>query len=465
MEFIDKLDFNTVFLEQHPLYRKIKNEEEKGEVLVELISEIQQKTLVYAASYREVDKVVDLLNSELPYLKRDRTKEFSDWLIESYGSDWVLNQSVLHGVGIHNGRIHRSITQIQLRLFDLTDDGLDVIVSTSSLIEGVNTAAESVILWKNGKGGPGGGRREGGPPLDSFMFKNIIGRSGRMFKYFVGKIYLLEAPPTAQEQQLNIDLPDSILGGIDEVEHKESLSPEQVSKIIYYRKRMTELLGLEGYSYLFGKSGTLQVTDSDLVLEITEKMVSNPAEWNGLSYLNSSNPGKWDRILFLLIKLRPGGWDIGYRDFVKFVKVLSNSWNLSLPSLLQRTPEGVDVNKFFQLERNVTYKLATLLHDVNEIQKVVFKNGVDVGPFVHSLSHAFLPSSVYQLEEYGLPRMISRKIQLSGVFDFERDWGEVYEVFNALNRTGRDKILSIESLNRFEKEVVDYFFDGISHGD
>lgn len=463
MEFIDKLDFNTVFLEEHPLYRELKSEEEKGDKLVELISENQQKTLVYAASYREVDKVVELLSSKLPHSKRDRTREFSDWLIESYGSDWALNQSVLHGVGIHNGQIHRSITQIQLRLFDLTDGGLDVIVSTSSLIEGVNTAAESVILWKNGTGGPRGGSRPGGPPLDSFMFKNIIGRGGRMFKYFVGKIYLLEAPPADQEQQLRIELPDSILGGIDEVEHKDSLSSEQVSKIIYYRERMSELLGADGHSQLFGKSGTLQVTDSDLILEITEKMVSNGSDWNGLAYLNSPYPQKWDRILYLLINMRPGGWDIKYGDFVKFVKVLSNSWKLSLPNLLERMPNEVDVNKFFKLERNVTYKLATLLHDVNELQKVIFRNGVDVGPFVHRLSHAFLPPAVYQLEEYGLPRMISRKIHLSQMFDFEHERGEVYEVFNALNRIGRDKILGIERLSRFEKEVVDYFFDGISH--
>lgn len=462
MEFINKLDFNTVFLEEHHLYENLRNEQEKGDKLVKLIAANQQKTLVYAASHREVDKVLKLLGSTLSQSKRDRTHEFSDWLIESYGSDWILNKAVLLGVGIHNGQIHRSITQIQLRLFDLVDDGLDVIVSTSSLIEGVNTAAESVILWKNGTGGPGGGRRAGGPQLDSFMFKNIIGRGGRMFRYFVGKIYLLEKPPDDQEQQLSIEFPDSILGGIDENEHKESLSSEQVSKIIYYRERMSELLGTDGYSRLFGKSGTLQVTDTELILEITERMVSNGSEWNGLAYLNSPDPGRWDRILFLLINLRPGAWDIKYGDFVKFVKTLSNSWELSLPALLNRMPNGVDINKFFKLERNVTYKLATLLHDVNELQKVVFRNDVDVAPFVHRLSHAFLPSAVYQLEEYGLPRMISRKIHLSRIFDFEQDRGEVYEVFKALNLRGRNAILGIEGLSKFEKEVVDFFFDGIS---
>lgn len=284
-----------------------------------------------------------------------------------------------------------------------------------------------------------------------------------MFKYFVGKIYLLEAPPTDEEQQLSIDFPDSILGGIDEIEHKEKLTPEQVSKIIYYRERMSEILGEDGYSRLFGKTGTLQVTDSDLILEIAERMVANSAEWNGLAYLNSSYPERWDRILFLLINLRPGTWDIRYGDFVKFVKVLSRNWAVSLPNLLKAMPSDVDIDTFFKLERNVTYKLATLLHDVNELQKVIFDNGVDVAPFVTKLSHAFLPSAVYQLEEYGLPRMISRKIHRAGIFNFEEERGEVYEVFNALNAIGKDKFLDTEQLSSFEKEIVEYFFDGISH--
>ena len=462
MEFVDKLDFNTVFLEENHLYRQLKTEEEKGSKLIDLISNNPTKTLVYAASYMEVDKVVELLNSKLSPVERSKANEFSDWLIESYGSDWILNKAVLRGVGIHNGQIHRSVTQIQLRLFDLERDGLDVIVSTSSLIEGVNTAAESVVLWKNGTGGPRGGPRPGGPPLDSFMLKNIIGRGGRMFKYFVGKIYLLEAPPDDKEQELSIDFPESILGGIDETEHKEKLTPEQISKIIYYRERMSELLGEEGYSRLFGKAGTLQVTDSDLILKIANDMVSNSKNWNGLAFLNSTKPDDWERILYLLIKLRPGSWDISYQVFVKFVKVLSRNWEVSLPNLLRDMPDDVDIDTFFKLERNVTYKLATLLHDVNELQKVI-DNGVDVAPFVTKLSHAFLPSAVYQLEEYGLPRMISRKIHRAGIFDFEEERGEVYEVFNALNEMGRDKIQCTKILSPFEKEVVDYFFDGISH--
>lgn len=64
-------------------------------------------------------------------------------------------------------------SQIQIKLFE-DEDGLNNIVSTSSIIEGINTSAQNVILWKN---------KDGNPKLNSFKYKNVIGRSGRMFTF------------------------------------------------------------------------------------------------------------------------------------------------------------------------------------------------------------------------------------------------------------------------------------------
>ena len=415
---------------------------------------------MYAASYPEIAKVVALLTTKTDVMVRPVLGEFAEWLGESYGEKWSLTNAVYHGVGIHNGQIHRSLSQIQLRLFDMENDGLDTIVSTSSLIEGVNTSAEAVVLWRNRKGG------RGNPYLDSFMYKNIIGRGGRMFKFFVGQIYLLEEPPEDSETQLDIEFSDSALGGMDEIEHKDSLSSEQIAKIILFRERMTELLGPASFSRLYKGAGVFQGSNSDLILEIAESMAANPSEWNGLAFLNTNDPNKWERILYLLIKLQPSQWDIEFKKFVRFVKVLSKNWKLGLPELLRELAPDVDVDIFFKLEKNVTFKLSALLHDVNELQKELFRSSVDVSPFVSKLSHAFLPSVVYQLEEYGLPRMISRKIHVSGLFNFEADFDSIHSALHALNRMGRKPVLQLGVLSKFEKSVVDYFFDGIeSNGD
>lgn len=458
MAFVDKLAFNTVYLREHHLYSAIGNDEvAKGRALLRILREKKRKTLIYAASYAQIAKVLSLLVAETPTLARSVLKEFAAWLTEAYGPNWQLTRAVLHGVGVHNGQIHRALSQIQLRLFD-ADDGLDTIVSTSSIIEGVNTSAEAVVLWRNRTGGQGNRR------LDTFMYKNIIGRGGRMFKYFVGHIYLLEEPPSESDTQLDIDFPDSILGGIDEVEHGESLTSGQVEKIILFRERMTALLGTDGYKRLYGGSGVFQVSDSELIAQIAEDMAADRTAWNGLAYLNSNNPDNWEHILYKLINLSPGHWDTLYSKFVRFVKVLSGNWNSSLPQMLRLLAPDVDVDMFFKLERNVTFKLAALLHDVNALQKEILGGRVDVAPFVSKLSHAFLPSVVYQLEEYGLPRMISRKIHRSGVFNFEAQTEGIHSALAALNRIGRDRVLSLSVFGDFERYIIGYFFDGIEPG-
>lgn len=456
MEFIEKLDFSTVYLKQHHLYRTIQGDEtKKSSALIKILKAKRTKTLIYAASYKEIDKVITLLTAEIASKNRILLTNFSKWLGEAYGPNWNLTKLVTHGIGVHNGQIHRSLSQIQLKLFE-AEEGLDAIVSTSSIIEGVNTSAESVVLWKNRKGG------RGNPRLDTFTYKNIIGRGGRMFKYFVGQVYLLEEPPDERQTQLDIEFPNNILGGIDENEHRDSLSNEQISKIISFRERMTELLGVDEFKRLYSGAGVFQASDSDLILKIAEDMVEDSAKWNGLAYLNSPNPEHWQRLLYVIINLQPGGWDIEYAKFVKFVCVLSKNWEWNLPRLLVELKEiDIGVNMFFKLERNVTFKMAALFHDVNELQKTLINNRVDISGFVTKLSHAFLPSVVYQLEEYGLPRMLSRKIQDAGIVNFEAEWQDVNSMLKYMLQIGRSAICEIGAISEFEKYIIHYFFDGI----
>lgn len=462
MEFVDKLDFSTVFLKEHRLYEKIKTQEDKENALLDILGSNDSKTLIYAASYSEIEKVSTLLLTKTDALDRPLLNRFAEWLSVSYGEDWTLTKLVPHGVGIHNGQIHRSLSQIQIKLFE-APKGLDVIISTSSIIEGVNTSAESVILWRSKSG-------KGNQNLKAFSYKNIIGRAGRMFKYFIGKIYLLEKPPEDSDTQLEIEFPDSMLGGIDEAEHKESLSKEQIAKIIDFRERMTELVGVDGFDRLYSGSGVFQSNDSELILTIAEHMRDHPETWNGLAFLNSNKQSEWVRMLGLLISFKTSmvhsfpqnvKWSQKRDMFVRFVQVLSMNWAWSLPKMLEHLSPNVDVNLFFKLERDVTFGLSSLLHDVNELQKEMFHNGVEVGGFVSKLSHAFLPSVVYQLEEFGLPRMIARKIQRTGLIDFNAQFDDLHAALDLMNKIGRDRVLALPGMTAFEKYIIRHFFDGI----
>ncbi|WP_121418842.1 DEAD/DEAH box helicase, partial [Pseudomonas aeruginosa] len=424
------LDFNTVFLEKFELYKKIGGDGIKKSIeLISILREAKGKTLIYAGTYTNIDKVSTLIIGHFRSGENRILLSFSKWLAENYDPAWTLTSLVTRGVGIHNGQLHRSLSQIQIKLFE-DDAALKTIISTSSIIEGVNTSAENVVLWSNLSG-------QGRAKIKDFSYRNIIGRGGRMFKHFIGKIYILEPPPESTSAMLELSVPDDLVGDAEMENYSDALSPEQIAKIISYKEEMGGILGEEVFRSL-QRDGVLQSSNSYLVMDIAKDLKLNSSSWNGLGFLNSANPENWDRLLYRVLKLQPGAWGIEHTRFVGFVKILSGNWSLSIPELLSRLEVlDIGVDKFFDLERKVTFKLASLLGDVNTIQKEIFGDAaVDVSPFVSKVSHAFLPKVVYQLEEYGLPRMISKKINSAQLIDFENDGLDIYGAIKELQFIG-----------------------------
>lgn len=452
MEFI-KLDFNTVFLDVKKLYEEIgKDEEKKTEKLIEILKAHDTKSLIYAGTYSNIDILSNIINIRFEEKNSELLNNFSKWLSNNYSHNWSLTNSVKRGTGIHNGRLHRSLSQIQVKLFE-EKEGLNNIISTSSIIEGVNTSAENVIIWMNKNGRSG---------LNDFTYRNIIGRGGRMFRHFIGKIYILDKPPTSEQTQLDLPFPEEILGGLDTENDSGVLTKEQVAKIQYYQEEMSNILGVDIYKKLKNE-GVFQSSDSEFIKAIAIDMSSNPDEWNGLSYLNSSNRNKWDNSIYRIINLKPGYWETKSSTFVAFIKVLRDNWFKSIPELLKLLePHNVGIDDFFKLERNVSFKFSSLVKDVNTLQKEILKSKkCDISPFVAYVSHAFLPSVVFQLEEYGLPRMISKKIHESKLINFYDGDLTIHKTIEIFNDLGIETIKEKVNLDYFDKFILDYFYDGI----
>ncbi|WP_082482933.1 DEAD/DEAH box helicase [Methylobacterium sp. Leaf123] len=452
MEFIELLDFNTVFLEKHEIYKEIKGDvARKGNALLKIISKRTEKSLIYAGTYSEIGNISTLVIKHMTKVDRPHTSHFARWLRTNYQPNWSVADLAERGVGVHNGQMHRCLSQLQIRLFE-HEKGFDSIVSTSSIIEGVNTSAQNVIVWKS---------KLGRSNLKDFTYRNIIGRGGRMFKHFIGHIYLLDAPPPEEETQLDISFPDGILGSLDESQDKASLTEKQIERIVEYKNQMSSIIGPENFSKL-RKDGALQDSDSDFLLSLARNFASSPQEWRGFGYLNSENPNDWDRMLYKVVGLKPSGWDASWSNVVTVTKALARNWQSDIPQLLSAlSPHNIDIEDFFKLERAITFKLATLLNDVNELQKIIINPSIDIGGFVGKLSHAFLPPAVYHLEEYGLPRMISRKIHRSGLINFTSSELDLRRALILFRQLGLDEILKTEGLSNFDKYVIRFFFDGI----
>ncbi|HCE2503312.1 TPA: DEAD/DEAH box helicase [Vibrio parahaemolyticus] len=455
MEFVN-VNFNTVFLEKHELYEEINGDERaKSDTLINILSNTAGKTLIYAGTFRNIDSVSNLLTDRFPSSESGLLRDFHHWLGKNYDVNWKLTNLVKRGTGIHNGRLHRSLSQIQVRLFE-EEHGLKNLVSTSSIIEGVNTSAENVVLWSNLSG-------RGRARINDFSYKNIIGRGGRMFRHFIGKIYILEKPPEETETQLDLEFPDQLVGSIDLEEYKTELTQEQIARIIAYKEDMEELLG-EGRLNQLQKGGQLESSDSFLIHSIAKDLVTNKPTWSGLGYLNSSHPDDWENYLYKVIRLSPSGWGDKYGKFVGFVKVLADNWSLTIPQLLNRLEDlDIGIDQFFELEKNATFKLASLLNDVNVLQKNILSENIDIAPFIGKVSNAFLPPLVYQLEEYGLPRMLSRKIHDLRVIDLERNDVEIHDVLEEFtNMSIEHQVRLNTSFDSFDRYIFEYFMEGIT---
>jgi hypothetical protein len=452
MDFI-RLDFNTVYLEINELYKGIdKDGQKKAEKLVEIIKLKDTKSLIYAGTYTNIETISTIILTNFDEKNSSLLNQFSDWLGKNYEYNWNLTKLVKRGTGIHNGRLHRSLSQIQIKLFE-EGEGLSNIVSTSSIIEGVNTSAENVIIWMN---------KIGKSNLKDFTYRNIIGRGGRMFKHFIGKIYILDKPPASEKTQLDIAFPEEILGDLDGELHKDILTKDQAAKITLYDKEMSAILGIEVFNKLKNESA-FQTSNSELIKSIAMDMTQYPEKWNGLGYLNSLRRENWENSLYKIIDLKPGSWETKSSTFVAFIKALAGNWLRSIPQLLSELAlYDVGIDDFFKLERIVSFKFASLLKDVNTLQKEILRNkNYDISRFVAWTSHAFLPSVVYQLEEYGLPRMITKKIHHAQVINFVDPKLTIHDSIALFKQIGQTEILRRVEFDEFDKYILGYFYDGI----
>ena len=128
--------------------------------------------------------------------------------------------------------------------------------------------------------------------------------------------------------------------------------------------------------------------------------------------------------------------------------------------------KGIDmgIEEYFSFEKKLTFDMASFLSDFNIIQKKILDITVDIEPFIMKIRSAFLPSVVFLLEEFGLPRTISRKIHDSHLVDFEGNGlttqGAIEQLLNKMN-----DVFCIETLDIFDKYILNYFYQGIKYSD
>lgn len=196
---------------------------ERIEKLKEIVGENMGPTLIYCQSPKKCSEVAQFLIDSEKRPFTEATEDAASWLEHEFPDNWIVTEALKRGIGIHHGNVPRSLQQYMIRAF--SNGTLSIIICTSTLIEGINTVSENVIVYD---------RRINTSNIDYFSFRNVAGRAGRMGEWFIGKVFVLEEPPEPADMLVEVAVsaqpdgtPMSLLLGLPE----EDLSEESRGRV------------------------------------------------------------------------------------------------------------------------------------------------------------------------------------------------------------------------------------------
>lgn len=157
--------------------------------------------LVFCMAKARCEKIAE---SIVEYLKTDEERDESNVLyneihprvnalrnkiVREVSPDFLLNDALAFGIAYHHADLP---PRIRIDLEHLISDGLiDIVISTTTLAEGVNLPI-STVIYEDWKTNPDRRTKIQPQPLDLSKFRNIAGRAGRAGKESEGLILFLE---------------------------------------------------------------------------------------------------------------------------------------------------------------------------------------------------------------------------------------------------------------------------------
>lgn len=422
-EFL-KTRFSTVAVDTYNLQGV---EDKDGRLFEELAEDANWPALVFVSAPSKANRLAFEASEKMAV--SDDSADFAAWLRENVGSNWPVADAVENGFGVHHGRIPRAIAAQMVRMFNSSK--LPVLFCTSTLIEGVNTAAKSVLIYD---------KSINRANYDFFTYSNIKGRAGRLGQHHIGQVFLFNDPPLQQATDVSptlfadeTDAPDDYVVHIDE---------EDSSDIIDRRvEGLQKSLGLDRAGLKVASSIGIE---NAAALRQQVRLALNkgdPIAWSGAPRYHeigavievickvkrSTEFGAWTpkQLTLLISRLQRSNY---LKDFLN-------------EQVENYTGEDFAHDNIFRFLRSCEYGLPQLFTLVNTFT-VQFGYKADYGYFVHELSRWFRSEVLKNLDEEGIPIQISERFQsgdgsrqaivgaltaavmfaTDALSDFERDW-------------------------------------------
>lgn len=450
-------EFNTVALNIKEYNLRPNDEEGKNKILHDVIKGYPGQTIIYCKSQKSISQVINYMVSLLPSPSAE-LKEYREWLEEYYGVDWCYSKALRNGIGIHHGVLPRALQQKTVELFNC---GLiQYLVCTSTLIEGVNTVAENVVIYDS---------KRANTPIDTFTHKNIAGRAGRMNKHLIGNVFCLESLPEKKELSNVVDIPLgqqsentplNLLASIQE-EHLSTIGSESLKKFGISSIIPVDLLrkhasyGAEDIAEAYSYVRDLSLENKRLLIETRNpnshqlSLLSSfikTVEFNSLRKLNLHYEDNHD------IHNRMA-WYIYAKSHTQYLQDrLKNIYEYHEES--QQRSEATD--KELKIIRNI-FKYAiprslVLLQDLlNEPSNNTFQQEeANFGNLIHIFENSHLPSNFSALEEMGiaietLEKLVNPRLAQASIDTLSRYFR--WRIKYASRLTNIDKIFIKVALN------------------
>ncbi|GAU85984.1 DEAD/DEAH box helicase [Bosea sp. BIWAKO-01] len=391
-----KTRFSTVAVDTFDL-RRVEDKEER--LMEELGEERNWPALVFVSSPDRANKLSDDASNKMAV--SEETADFAAWLQNNVGKGWPLVKSVEQGFGVHHARVPRAIASHMVRMFNRSE--LPVLFCTSTLIEGVNTAARTVLIYD---------KKISRKDYDFFTFANIRGRAGRLGQHHVGQVYLFNEPPVIEDTEVSPTLfGDDEAASDDYVVHlEEDDTSAAIDDRVAALRRSLDL-----------STAQLRVASAiglDTALAIKQHVhaalrTSHGLVWAGLPDFNATLATV--EVICKVKRSREFG-AFSERQLAYLIGNLRNARTLKA-FLLEHDQnfrgDKAAYDNIFKFLRSCEYGLPQLFAMV-EIFVGKRLPGADYSYFVRELSRWFRNEALRNLDEEGIPIQISERFLQAG---------------------------------------------------
>lgn len=205
-----------------------------------------EKTMMYFSNKKELlDFAEQYMQEDTVKTNNDLIKYISEEFDERWIDEWSVLKAISHGIGIHYNELPSFIKEYVINSYNNSNNTM-LLLSTSTLLEGVNTSTKKLIITS---------KKIGNKDLSNFEFWNLVGRAGRLGKYKVGKVTYFGKKDDFKKEDRYIDLNNLWINELANKDEYEIINSGHLSDV-EKQKKLEEIyinynLTLDDVKYIF----------------------------------------------------------------------------------------------------------------------------------------------------------------------------------------------------------------------